>query len=147
MVRLFIFSSLLLSTSCKGQSSHPTTADQIRIEHRGPIDKPIIPLVISMEKLALPITELSIQVDQNTFNLLTEYFKSGKHLSAERKVNEFGVFQITLQMNKKVTIFYTPERIESIQLFKELLSQLEGKESSGRLVTEIKRILARIDFD
>jgi hypothetical protein len=103
-------------------------------------------LVISTEKLTLPVTELSIQVDQS-FTLLTSYFNSSKYLNPERKVNEFGVFQITLQMSAEVKISYTPERIESIYLFKEFLIQLKDKQSSEKLVNEINRILERIDFD
>ena len=147
MVRIFISSFLLLSTCCKGQVPSSITSDHIRIDHRGPIDKPIIPLVISIEKLTLPITELSIQVDQSTFTLVTNFFKSSKYLNPKRKVNEFGVFQITLQMNAEITIFYTPNRIESISLFKGLLTQLKDNQSSEKLVNEINWILERIDVD
>src|SRR5688500_12877481 len=108
MVRLFIFSFLLLSTCCRGQAPSLITSDHIRIDHVGPIDKPIIPLIISTEKLTLPITELSIQVDQNIFALFADYFESSKHLTSERKVNEFGVFKITKLVNGKTEIAFTP---------------------------------------
>jgi len=146
MVRFFIFSFLLLSTCCKGQGPSSITSDHIRIDHRGPIDKPIIPLVVSTTKLELPTTELSLQVDQSIFSQLISYLKSSKYLNPERKVNEFGVFQITLQINGEVKIFYTPERMESIYLFKELLTQLKDKQSAEKLVDEIKNILRRIDL-
>jgi len=100
-----------------------------------------------MEKLTLPITELPIQVDQSTFTLLTYYLRDSKHLNVERKVNEFGVFQVTFKSNEGVKILYTPERTESIHLFHELINQLKGRKSAEKLMDEINRILERIDFD
>ena len=132
---------LLLGLYCKGQTPSSIRSDHIRIEHRGPTDKPIIPLIISTEKLSVPITELSIQVDQSTFALLTHYFKSSKHLRSKRNINEFGVFQITVLLDGEVKMFYTPERAESIHLFKNLLVQLNDRQLSDTLVKEIDKIL------
>ena len=92
----------------------------------------------------MPITELSIQVDQSTFALLTHYFKNSKHLSSKRNINEFGVFQITVLLDGEVKMFYTPERAESIHLFKNLLVQLNDRQLSDTLVKEIDKILQRI---
>lgn len=138
---------MLLTTCCKGQTPSVIASDHIRIDHAGPIDKPIIPLIISMEKLTLPIYELPIQVDQNIFALLGNYIESSKYLNPQKKINEFGVFKIARLVNGKTEIRFTSTRDESIHFFRDLLDQLNGRQSSEKLVREIKKILTRIDFD
>jgi hypothetical protein len=115
------------------------TFDHVRIEHVGPIDKPIIALIISTEKSNAPITELSVQVDEKTFVLLINYLGSNEYLNEEREVNEFGIFKITKLVNGKTEIGFTTTRNESIHFFRDLLSQLDDKHPS-QLVKEIKKV-------
>jgi hypothetical protein len=123
------------------------TSPQIWIDHVGPIDKPIIPLIISVEKLTLPVTELLVQVDEKSFAFLVTYFESTEYLDPENKVNEFGVFKITRVVNGEPKISFTSTRSKSVHLFRDLLGQLNDKPPKDKLAKEINKILARIDFD
>jgi hypothetical protein len=67
-------------------------------------------------------------------------------INLKRKINEFGVFKIATSVHGKRTFVYIDkERIHS--LCRILLDQLSDKQPSEKPLKEIKRSLARIDFD
>jgi hypothetical protein len=122
------------------------TTDHIRIDHRGPSDKPIFPLIIATTNLELDILEIEIVVDKNLFSLVRDFLKANTLIEDKREVNEFGVFQVRIQDNKQLQSSYFPSRLKSISILKSLKEEVRGRSTSEKLIVEIDRVLKRIEF-
>ena len=137
---------LLPALSCWAQKPSTIVSDHIRIDHSGPIDKPIIPIVITKQPLELPVTELAILVDEKVFSLTADYVAKSSDVAVKKEVNEFGVFKITKRINNKEDVVFTTSRVGTIHLLKGLKQKLSNQNSAKRLNEEIDYILSRIDW-
>lgn len=131
-------------------SGQPTptiiTSDHIRIAHRGPIDKPILPLIITTAKLQLDNYELEILVDQDLFLLVSDFLKTDKLIENRMEINEFDVFEVTIQNNGQLQSSYFPSRLKAISILKSLKEKINGRSTSEKLILEVDRILGRIQY-
>src|SRR5690242_1835874 len=110
MVRLTFVAFLLLSTNCHAQFHSKITLDHIRIDHVGPGDAMLEPIIITTKKLELPFPERPVQVGKNIFESLSNYIDKSPNLLRKKELNEFGVFKITKQINGKTEIYFTGTR-------------------------------------
>jgi len=146
MVRLFIVGLLLLSACCHAQFQSKITSDHIRIDHVGPSDAMIEPIIITTKKLTLPVPEVPIQVSKQIFESLVAHLGQSSALLAKREVNEFGVFKVTKCVDNKMEIYFTGTRVKSVGFlseFKKLLIELGAPEE---LIKKNERVLKRIDY-
>jgi hypothetical protein len=148
MVKSIIIHALYLLPAlfCWAQKASTIASDHIRIDHSGPIDKPIIPIVITKQPLELPITELAILVDEKVFSLIADFVATSNDVAIEKEVNEFGIFKITKRINNKDDVVFTTSRVGTIHFLKGLKQKLSNQKSAKRLIEEIDYILSRIDW-
>jgi hypothetical protein len=132
---------------CFGQMT-PTeiTSDHIRITHRGPIDKPIFPLIITTTKLQLANYEIEVLVDSDLFLLVRDFLKTNNLIEEKKELNEFGVFEVINQEGGRSQSSYFPSRLKSISILTSLKDKISGRSTSEKLMSELDKILKRIDF-
>jgi hypothetical protein len=145
MVRLIFAAFLLLNTGCHAQFQSKITLDHIRIDHVGPGDAMLEPIIITTKKLELPFPERPIQVDQHIFESLVEYVELAK-LLPEREINEFGVFKVTKRIDEKTEVCFTGTRKKSVDFLREFKRLLQDVRAPDELVKKTERVLQRIDY-
>ncbi|HEY9047544.1 MAG TPA: hypothetical protein VIN08_16675 [Ohtaekwangia sp.] len=145
MVRLIFIAFLLLNTFCEAQFYSKITIDHIRIDHVGPGDAMLEPIIITTEKLELPFPERPIQVDKHIFECLVEYLKHAK-LLPKREINEFGVFKVTERIGTKTEIYFTGTQKKSVDFLKGFKKLLKDVRAPDELIKKTERVLKRIDY-
>jgi hypothetical protein len=146
MVRLIFVAFLLLTTCCQAQLFETKIAiDHIRIDHVGPGDAMLEPIIITTKKLELRFPESPIQVDKHIFKSLVEYVGQANLLS-QREVNEFGVFKITRRLDGKTEICFSGTRKKSVVFLKEFKKLLNDLGAPNELIAKTERVLKRIDY-
>ena len=123
---------MLFTTCCKAQFHSKITSDHIRIDHVGPSDAMLEPIIITTKKLTLPVPEVPIQVNQHIFESLAGYLGHAANLLPERGVNEFGVFKVTKQINGKTEIYFTGTRKKSVAFLSEFKKLLKERDCPTR---------------
>jgi hypothetical protein len=146
MVKLIFAAFLLFSTCCNAQFQSKIASDHIRIDHVGPSDAMIEPIIITTKKLTLPVPEVPIQVSQDIFESLTKYLDDFGNLLPEREINEFGVFKVTKRVGNKTEICFTGTRKKSVKFLTEFKKLLKDVGAADELVKKIERVLKRIDY-
>jgi hypothetical protein len=146
MVRSIIIISLLVTTCCKAQFHSKITLDHIRIDHVGPGDAMLEPIIITTKKLELPFPESPIQVSKNIFESLLNHIDNAPNLLRKKELNEFGVFKITRQIDGKTEIYFTGNRKKSVIFLREFKKVLKDVGAPDELVKRTEKILKRIDY-
>jgi hypothetical protein len=146
MVRLIFVTLLLLSTYCSAQFQSKIEVDHIRIDHVGPSDSMIEPIIITTNKLTLPVPEIPIQVNDQIFESLARCVDRSVCLLPKREVNEFGVFKVKKFVNNKTVVYFTGTRKKSIDFFKQLIRHLKDVGAPDELIKKHERVLKRIDY-
>jgi hypothetical protein len=146
MVRLSFVAFLLLSTCCYAQFQSKILSDHIRIDHVGPSDAMLEPIIITTKKLELPFPERPIQVDKNIFESLSKCIENASNLLRKKELNEFGVFKVTKCVGNKTEIYFTGTRKKSVDFLSGFKKLLKDVGAPDELVKKNERILKRIDY-
>jgi hypothetical protein len=103
-------------------------------------------IIVTIEKLTLPVPEVPIQVGKGIFDSLSNYIDNAPNLLQKKKRNELGVFKITKRIGNKTEVYFTGTRKKSIPFLKNFKMVLKDVGAPKELIEQTEKILARIDF-
>ena len=145
MKKLLLFISLLIGTICS------YSQDNILIDHIGIEDKPVGSILIKSKGASL-IDSSSIDRDfvtiidlkEDNYTIFKKLILQNKYLQDTAVSVNYGSFSVTLFKDSKKQKFYVSSLL-SATFFSELLKQLELLQFESELISNLKRILYRIN--